>query len=85
MFLWGYGNKIERSCKIFEKFAVYPLWVVTFFHFGDTHPPNTPPHSPNGIIKLRFVANAFAPSSPKVTSRKQNLYYEFGSFLFFIF
>ena len=77
-------EKIEPPYWSFDQFASFFLWVVSFCHFGPTYPP-TPPHSPNRMIRLRFVANPFATFSPKVTSRKPNLNEEFGSFLFFIF
>ena len=56
-----------------------------FLPFWSYAPPLHPPHIPNRINKLRFVANPFASSSSEVTSRKPDLDEEFGSFLFFVF
>ena len=65
------------------------LWCLpcgwSLFTILVIYKPPTPPHPPNCIIKLRFVANPFASFHPEVTRRKSDFNEEFGSFLFFVF
>ena len=43
MFWCGYGSNVEPSYWIFEWFAIFLLWVVSFCLFSHTYPFHTPP------------------------------------------